>query len=94
LPLVILLRSVDTTGRYVGLVCLVWIISTSNVVLIMIPKVLAFYGVYGGNSVRRGARSGVHVSGINTMSNSNPPVDPLSQQFQSRPLSSVSESAF
>jgi hypothetical protein len=36
----------------------------STVTLIMLPKVLAFYGIYGGDTARRGARSGTHVSGI------------------------------
>jgi hypothetical protein len=65
MPLVILLRTVDSSGRYVGRSVLMWIFATSNVVLVMIPKVLAYYGLYGGQTARRGTRSGIHISGVN-----------------------------
>lgn len=66
LPLVVILRDVSTNGRHVGFVMLLWIVSMSTVTLIMLPKVLAYYGIYGtNNTTRRGARSnGPQVTGI------------------------------
>jgi hypothetical protein len=64
IPLVSVLRTVSTDGRYMGLVLLIWTFSTSAVVLIMLPKVLAFYNIYGSQTARRGARHGTRVTGM------------------------------
>jgi hypothetical protein len=63
----------------------------STVLLIMLPKVLAFYGIYGGNTVKRGARGNqVKVSGIPT-SNEDPRTTGLQDQISSHPESRVDD---
>lgn len=66
IPLVSILRTVSTDGRYIGLVLLIAIFSLSSVIMIMLPKVLAFYNIYGGQTARRGARQGVRVTGTSS----------------------------
>mmetsp|Transcript_59641 Transcript_59641/g.146216 ORF Transcript_59641/g.146216 Transcript_59641/m.146216 type:complete len:1032 (+) Transcript_59641:145-3240(+) len=63
-PLIVILQDVDAAGRYFGYTILFWLFSTSAVGLIMVPKILAYYGVYGANTARRGARSVTKVSGV------------------------------
>ena len=65
-PLIGLLGTVSTNGIYIGLTLVIWIFSTSNLVLIMLQKVLAFYEIYGGKTARRGARGGTRVTGLDT----------------------------
>ena len=66
-PLVIVLRSVSTTGRYLGFLFMLWIFPMSTILLIMVPKYLAYRrairGVDERNQKVRGERRGVVVSG-------------------------------
>mmetsp|Transcript_15169 Transcript_15169/g.26287 ORF Transcript_15169/g.26287 Transcript_15169/m.26287 type:complete len:514 (+) Transcript_15169:1-1542(+) len=71
IPLVAMLKKTSTNGRYVGITLLMWTISTSSVVLIMLPKVLAFYNIYGAKTAQRGARHGTRVTGIGQEHGSN-----------------------
>jgi hypothetical protein len=67
-PMVIILRDVSTTGRYLGFLFLVWIFPMSAILLIMLPKYLAYRrairGVDDRNQKKRGESRGVVVSGV------------------------------
>jgi hypothetical protein len=69
IPLVSILKAVSTDGRYLGLVLLMATFSVSSTVVIMLPKVLAFYEIYGGQTALRGTRVGTRVTGLSTSEN-------------------------
>jgi hypothetical protein len=66
-PMVIVLRGVSTTGRYLGFLFMVWIFPMSTILLIMLPKFLAYRranrGVDDRNQKKRGESRGIVVSG-------------------------------
>jgi hypothetical protein len=66
-PLVIVLRDVSTTGRYLGFVIMFWIFPMSTLSLIFLPKYFAYRrairGVEELNQKKRGEHSGVVVTG-------------------------------
>jgi hypothetical protein len=67
IPVVIILRTVSITGRYIGFVLLLWVFPMSTLALILLPKFLAYRrDVLGVEvSVRtRGSREAVRVTGI------------------------------
>jgi hypothetical protein len=66
IPLFFILRDLSTDGRHIGLVLLVWVFSVSTVLLIMLPKILAVYGIYGGKAraQTRGSIGNVRISGL------------------------------
>ena len=89
-PIIIILDGVSTSGRYLGFSIMLFIFSKSTVSLIMLPKVLSFYGIYGGDTVKRGARTGqVKVSGV--PSSGDPRTDALRQNISSNHESRVSQ---
>jgi hypothetical protein len=61
-----ILKTVSTDGRYLGMVLLTATFSVSSTVVIMLPKVLALYEIYGGKSALRGTRVGTQVTGFST----------------------------
>jgi hypothetical protein len=66
-PLFFILRDLSTDGRHVGLVLLIFIFSGATVLLVMFPKILAFYGIDGGNkapSQTRGSVRNIRISGL------------------------------
>jgi 7 transmembrane sweet-taste receptor of 3 GCPR len=67
-PLVIILRSVSLSGRYVGFIVLLWVFPMTTLALIMLPKVVAYRrSVLGLESSRmRGSRETVRVTGLAT----------------------------
>lgn len=66
--MVSILRTESRDGRYLGMVLLIAMFSMSSIILIMLPKVLAFFEIYGGQTARRGARVGTRVTGMSTTS--------------------------
>jgi 7 transmembrane sweet-taste receptor of 3 GCPR/Receptor family ligand binding region len=67
-PLVVILRSVSLSGRYVGFIVLLWVFPMTTLALIMLPKVVAYRrSVLGLESSRmRGSRETVRVTGLAT----------------------------
>ena len=87
LPMIYLLRDVDTDSRYIGFVLLIWTFPASAVGLIIGPKVVHFYKRDGAVAVR-GTRGGVvHVTGITGRTADS--VDPLQQNFHTPQHSST-----
>ncbi|KAG7371751.1 7 transmembrane sweet-taste receptor of 3 GCPR [Nitzschia inconspicua] len=68
LPMIFLFRTISTDGRYLLVVLLITTFSVSSIILIMLPKVLAFFEIYGGETALRGARDGTRVTGISGVS--------------------------
>lgn len=65
----IVLRDISTDGRYIGLLVLLWSLPMSTILLIMLPKVVAFHK--GADGMSRSERTrgcssagGVRVTGI------------------------------
>jgi hypothetical protein len=52
------------------MVLLMTTFSMSSIILIMLPKALAFFEIYGGHTALRGARVGTRVTGVSTSGNS------------------------
>jgi hypothetical protein len=72
-PLFVILIDLSTNGRYIGIVLMLFMHTFSAVVLIMLPKVLSYYGVHtGSGNVGRGNRAGTRISGLELK---DPPVD-------------------
>jgi len=67
-PLIVILEDLSTTGNYIGLVLISWTFPMSTLLLIMIPKYIAFYRAVHGidhRDERRGdATGGVRVTGM------------------------------
>lgn len=65
-PVVAILRTVSTSGKYIGFVAILWAFPMSTLLLIMLPKMVASVraarGVVKGRT--RGSRESVRVSGI------------------------------
>lgn len=83
-PILIILNGVSTDGRYIGGTFMIFVLSMSTIGLIMLPKVLAFYGIYGSKTAKRGARGNpVKVSGLAASSNQDPNANALREQISS-----------
>lgn len=67
-PLVVILRSVSLSGRYVGFIVLLWVFPMTTLTLLMLPKVVAYRrSVLGLECSRmRGSRETVRVTGLAT----------------------------
>lgn len=71
-PIVVLLRGSSTEGRYMGLVLLMATFPSSTVILIMVPKFVAYFQSgtsvtsrsSGGRRSRGGSSGGVQISGL------------------------------
>lgn len=66
-PVVAILRTVSTTGKYIGFVAILWAFPMSTLSLIMLPKVVAYVRAVRGiaKAHKRGSRETVRVSGLN-----------------------------
>ena len=64
----VILGDVSPNGRHLGFSLMIFTFALSAVILIMIPKWMAFYGLNVGDKPKRGARpaSGVAISGMPT----------------------------
>ena len=68
-PVISILRDSSTDGRYIGFAVMLWVFPMSTLVLIMVPKVLAFYRGPEEHKRKRGELKGVQVTGLNMNSN-------------------------
>ena len=68
-PVIAILRGVSTDGRYLGTTLMIWSFPTSTLLIIMLPKVIAWRravrGLDSSQQVKRGQHLGTRVSGIN-----------------------------
>ena len=67
IPVVIILRDLNTTGRYFGAIFMIWTFPASALSLIMLPKIIAHRRAVRGvaRQATRGVSAGVvHVTGI------------------------------
>jgi len=67
-PIVVILKDVSTDGRYIGGVVLLWCFPMSTLMVIMVPKFIAWRrakkGLDVSDRVRRGQQPGLRVSGV------------------------------
>jgi len=81
-PVVAILRDVSMNGRYIGYVILLWTFPMSTLIMLMCPKMFAYYkSLRTGTAKRkRGARSDGQVSGISSGAVSDPASTPASDR--------------
>lgn len=74
-PVVAILRTISTTGRYMGLVVILWAFPTSTLSLIVLPKVVAYRRAAGGvlaKGPKRGSKGDGRVSGVSVTASAGP----------------------
>ena len=85
-PVIIILRDTSTNGMYMGLTLVLWIYPMSTILLIMIPKFLAYRKPEKGPDRkprhRRGSSAGVIVTGIELPSGSSEEDRPQTEGFE------------
>jgi hypothetical protein len=69
-PVIAILRTVSTAGRYVGVLVILWIFPMTTLTLIMLPKVAAYRRAIRGTEIgyKRGTRADGRVSGVSLTS--------------------------